>query len=90
MRRWICGLGLLSLLLPLTWGCSSTEPALRPPKTPEEFIPPPNETWASRPIDYPKEALDGDPLLRKAKGPSTPGLTGRPGAAGQRPMMPGM
>ncbi len=89
MRKLIGWLGVVSLAA-LGWGCQSTEPNLRPPKAPEEFVAPPNEQQYSRHIEYPKESMDGDPLLRKNKGVSTPGLTTRPGSAGQRPVGPGM
>jgi len=83
VRKLIGWLGLVSLV-PL--GCMTTEPSMRPPKPPEEFVAPPNEPGYARPVEYPKDVMDGDPLMRKNKGITTPGLMNRPGAAGQRPM----
>lgn len=79
MRKLVGWLGLM-LLVPL--GCTSTEPSLRPPKGPEEFNGPPNEPAYGRPIEYPKDAMDGDPLQRKAKQGALPGMMNGPGAPG--------
>jgi hypothetical protein len=84
--RWIRHtLGLL--LLPICLGgCATSEPQLKPPKAPEEFnAPPDNDSRYNKPIEYPKEAIDQDPL-NKAKG-NNPGGPGGPG--GGKAGMPG-
>ena len=73
----------LAGLLPL--GCATTEPQVRPPKQPDEFIAPPTEM--AKPIAYPAESMDDDPLLKKAKaGSNIPGMmkggAGGPGSPG--------
>jgi hypothetical protein len=75
-------LGLVGL-----WGCESTEQQIRPPKPREEFrAPPEDDLRYSRPMEYPKETMDQDMLMKKARDaakgvPNRPsmGMPGRPG-----------
>ena len=69
-------------------GCTSTDPHVRPPKPPEEFrAPPENDGRYTKPMEYPKESLGEDMLIKKARdaakstpsGPSRMGMPGRPG-----------
>jgi hypothetical protein len=84
MRRIRDLLGLLLLIQIGLLGCATTEPQLKPPKPPEEYNPPPdNDRRYTGPIEYPKETMETDPLLRKAakeKKLSTPGPTMSPSA----------
>jgi hypothetical protein len=49
-------------------GCESTSHQVQPPKPPEEFRDPPeNDPRYSGPIQYPRDTLDQDPLLKKAR-----------------------
>src|SRR5262245_17830675 len=69
------------------WGCGPTEQQPRPPKPPEEFrAPPENDSRYNKPMEYPKETLGEDMLIKKAKdaAKNAPGLNnmrmpGRPG-----------
>jgi hypothetical protein len=75
MRRIRDLLGLSALLLMTLGGCALTENQLRPPKPPEEYNPPPeNDSRYSKPIEYPKDTMDNDALLKKSrnKGPQNP------------------
>jgi hypothetical protein len=78
MRRIRDMLGLLLLIHMGFSGCASSEPQLRPPKAPEEYnAPPDNDPRYNKPIEYPKETMDQDPLTKKAKdAEKTPGPTG--------------
>ena len=72
----------LGVLAPL--GCTSTQPQLRPPKPSEEFVAPPSDPAFGKPVAYPAESLDQDPMLKKGKG-GLPGMMkgggmGGPGA----------
>lgn len=69
-------------------GCETTDQQVRPPKPPEEFrAPPDNDPRYNSPMEYPKETLEADMLLKKARdaaksGPGTPGPTRMPGRPG--------
>ncbi len=79
-------LGLWTVLLVALGGCALTEKEVKPPHPPEEFrAPPENDPRYSKPIEYPKETMDQDGLMKKAKDPSknTPGPLNRPGTPGR-------
>jgi hypothetical protein len=80
MRRIRDMLGLLLLIHASLSGCASTEPQIKPPKQPEEFnAPPDNDPRYNKPIEYPAQVMDDDPLQKKAKdSKNTPGPTGSP------------
>jgi hypothetical protein len=82
MRRIRDLLGLFLLLHAGFSGCAHTEPQIKPPKPPEEFnAPPDNDPRYNKPIEYPAETMDQDPLQKKTKdGKNTPGPTGSPRA----------
>ena len=84
MRRIRDILALLLLIHIGMSGCATTEPQIKPPKPPEEYNPPPeNDKRYMGPIEYPKETMDSDPLMKKAakdKKLGTPGPTTNPGA----------
>lgn len=86
MRRIRDVLGLCGLLLAVAVGCNTTDSnQLRPPKQPEEFrAPPESDPRYSRPLEYPKETMDQDNFLKKAKDTSKGGAPGggRPGMVG--------
>jgi hypothetical protein len=85
MLRMRDGLGLLLAVLLSLAGCTSSDPYVKPPKPPEEYAVPPDDPRFSKPIEYPKEALDrGDPLAQKYKD------TGGPGGPGPGMRGPGM
>jgi len=68
MRRIRDVFGLCGLLLAVVGGCTTDGNQVRPPKAPEEFrAPPDSEAKYSRPLEYPKETMDQDALLKKAK-----------------------
>jgi hypothetical protein len=75
MRRIRDLLGLSAVLVMALGGCTLTETQLKPPKPPEEFkAPPEDDPRYSRPIEYPKDTMDNDALLKKAKkNQGTPG-----------------
>jgi hypothetical protein len=88
----MCGaLGLLTALLGLA-SCTSPNAHLRPVRPPEEYkIPPDNDPRYNQPIEYPKEAMEKDPLQKKG-GPNDPNAPGNgPGGmpGGMRPSTPG-
>jgi hypothetical protein len=87
MRRIRDLLGLLLLIQVGLSGCTTTEPQLKPPKAPEEFnAPPENDPRYNKPIEYPKETMEQDYLLKKAKkDKDTPGPTTSPRQAATRP-----
>jgi hypothetical protein len=67
MRRIRDLLALLLLIHLGMLGCATTEPQLKPPKPPEEYnSPPDNDRRYSGPVEYPKEVMETDPLLKKA------------------------
>ena len=78
--RWIRDvLGLCGLVLAVAAGCASDRDVVKPPKQPEEFrAPPDSEGRYSRPLEYPKETMDQDPLKKasdkKGPGASRPGM----------------
>ena len=84
MRRIRDVLGLCGLLLAVVGGCTSDRDQVRPPKPPEEFkAPPESEAKYSRPQEYPKETMDQDALMKKAKD-AAKGAGGGPGGAPRR------
>jgi hypothetical protein len=61
-------LGLMILASLGVLGCESTRDQVRPPKPQEEFkAPPENDPRYSKPIEYPRETMEQDMLLKKAK-----------------------
>jgi len=72
-------------------GCATMDQQVKPPIPPEEYRPPPdNDRRYSAPIEYPKDTMDQDMMLKKAKenkaatpGPMnstrSPGRTAGPG-----------
>jgi hypothetical protein len=61
------GLGLFVAGL-LGGGCSSTDAHLKPPKPPEEYnAPSDKDSRYTSPIAYPKDSLDKDVLMQRAK-----------------------
>lgn len=90
MRRIRHLVGLLVLTGAVVAGCESSRDHLRPPKPPEEFnAPPPTDPRYSGPVEYPRDVMDQDPLLKRAtKDSKTPGMMnnrmGGPGATGGR------
>jgi hypothetical protein len=80
-------LGLLLLIQVGLYGCTTTEPQLKPLKHPEEYnAPPENDPRYNKPIEYPKETMDQDYLQKKAKkDKDTPGPTRDPRTAAGRP-----
>jgi hypothetical protein len=82
-------LGLLAALLGLA-SCTSPNAHLKPVRPPEEYqVPPDNDPRYNQPVEYPKEALEKDPFLKKAGagGPNGPGGAG--GMPGMRSAAPG-
>jgi hypothetical protein len=72
-------------LMPLIgfFGCSTTEPATRPPKEAMVYRTAPDDPAYSKPLEYPKETMDADPLIKKSsKGAGLPGMSSRPGQPG--------
>jgi hypothetical protein len=69
MRRIRDLLGLCGLLAAVAAGCHATDNNnLRPPKQPDEFrAPPESDPRYSRPIEYPKDTMDQDSIMKKAK-----------------------
>jgi hypothetical protein len=70
-------------------GCYSTEPKIKPPPRPEEYVlPPTDDSRFSNYVSYPKELLNTD-TIKKDKtngGPAGPG--GGPGHFGAGAGMP--
>ncbi|NBO93890.1 MAG: hypothetical protein EBV06_16515 [Planctomycetia bacterium] len=79
MRLVIGSFAVLSLLTLL--GCSTTQPNTRPPKEPMVYRTAPDDPAYSRPLEYPKETMEQDPLIKKAKNAGITGLNQRPGQA---------
>lgn len=68
MRRLRDLVGLLLLVGVGLAGCETTSGQVRPPKPAEEFRDPPeNDPRYSNYVQYPKETLDQDVLLKKAR-----------------------
>lgn len=63
-------------------GCTTSETATRPPKEPMVFRTPPDLPEFNKPLSYPKEFMEEDPLIKKGTKTATPGLGGRPGGPG--------
>ena len=84
MRRMRNLFSLIVLMQLALAGCALTNSELKPPKPPEEFKDPPqNDPRYSKPIEYPKETMEEDRLLKKAAKDASkniPGPTQRPGA----------
>ncbi len=92
MRRIRDLLGLLLLGMAAVNGCESRDNYVRPPKPPEEFnAPPANDPRYTGPIEYPREVMEQDPLLKRAKENKTPNPLNSPraGGAGGPAMRPG-
>ena len=78
------GLGLLAGLG--LGGCSWSTKEVRPPPPPEEFkSPPETDPRYGNPQEYPKETLEQDDPVKKAKD----GLKGMPGQVGGGSKTPG-
>lgn len=88
MRRIRDLVGLLFLAAAFLVGCETTENHVRPPKPQEEFnAPPTNDPRYSGPIEYPREVMEQDMLMKRAKdnskslnpmnGPRPGGVAGR-------------
>jgi hypothetical protein len=78
MLRYWGGLGLLSAALWGLAGCATTESEIKkPPKPPEEYkLPPEDDPRFNKPVEYPKDVFEKDPLQQKAKAKDTPGMIG--------------
>jgi hypothetical protein len=88
MRRTRDTLGLLFLLLVGLHGCALPDGEVKPPRPPEEFrAPPDNDARYSRPIEYPKETMDQDMLLKRQRnaGKGVPGPITSPRSQTARP-----
>jgi hypothetical protein len=60
------------VLLLMTLGCWTAKPNLKPPPHPEELVVPPSaEARFSTPPQFPKEAMNENPLKKNAKDPSS-------------------
>ncbi len=81
MRTTREALGLLLAILIASAGCTSTDAHLKPPKPPVEYTVPPDETRYSKAPEFPKETMDQDFLLKKAKDASKPGSLNNPGSS---------
>jgi hypothetical protein len=88
MRRIRDVLGLCGLVFAAVAGCALSESnQVKPPRPAEEFrAPPESDPRYARPIEYPKDTMDQDMLLKKTKenakgtpGPMRPGMGGGPG-----------
>jgi hypothetical protein len=76
MRIRCFGAALLALA-----GCWSTQPNLKPPSHPEEYrLPPSDDARFSSYIEYPKDTLNQDTILKNNK--NQPGMPG-PGGVGR-------
>src|SRR5262245_39191593 len=69
MRRIRDLVGLMFAAAALIAGCETTQSqVVRPPKMPEEYnAPPTNDPRYSGPVEYPREVMEQDPLLKRAK-----------------------
>ena len=56
MRGMRVGMRCLGTVLLLAAGCWTTEPAVKPPPHPDEYVPPPNDFRFGVPPVFPKEA----------------------------------
>ncbi|MFM7149741.1 MAG: hypothetical protein ACKO23_07855 [Gemmataceae bacterium] len=74
MRRLRDFMGLAFCVFGVLVGCTATEKErIRPPKPPEEFnAPPENDPRYSGPIEYPRDVMDQDMLMKKSKEKSSP------------------
>lgn len=94
MRRIRDLVGLLFVSAAAVAGCETTDNYVRPPKPPEEFnAPPANDPRYSGPVEYPREVMEQDTLLKKAKDNKTPNPLNSSragGAGGPRGGMGGM
>jgi hypothetical protein len=86
MRRVRVALAVALLGLAGPGGCETTDQQVRPPKPAEEFrAPPEDDLRYSKPMEYPKELMDQDMLIKKARdaAKAAPGanmrMPGRPG-----------
>ena len=76
MRGTWVGSRCLAVVLVLAAGCWTTEPSLKPPPHPEEFMVPPDESRFSAPPVFPKEALKESPLKKNPEDTEVPGIGG--------------
>jgi hypothetical protein len=82
MRRLCEGLGLLCGIVIVVAGCHS-DAHLKPPKPPEAYnLPPEGDSRFKDPAAYPKDSLNRDILLQKAK-EAKEGLGDGPSAGGR-------
>jgi hypothetical protein len=74
----------LGIILWFVAGCWTTEPSLKPPPHPEEYIvPPEDDSRFSSPIEYPRGTLNNDLLKKPPAGPTnSSGGPARFGASG--------
>jgi hypothetical protein len=82
MRRRRVGLGLLSATLLTLAGCQTPNTTIKPPLHEEYTLPPADDSRFSSPPNYPKEAIDNNPLKKQSTKPGDqpPGPGGRIGA----------
>jgi hypothetical protein len=85
---WGLGGGLVLALL-IVAGCQSNDGHLKPPKYPEEYVLPPDDSRYSQPVAYPKELLDKDILLQRAADAKNFSGPGGPGGPSMGPRSPG-
>jgi hypothetical protein len=82
VRRLGEGAILLVVALAGLLGCQPSYNHLRPPKAAEDYTPPPKDDLRfSQPVEYPKNTLNSDNLIRP-KDSTTPMGPGGPGGAG--------
>jgi hypothetical protein len=79
MRGMRVGVVHLGVVLLAASGCWTTEPAVKPPPHPEEYVAPPNDLRFTMPPVYPKEAQRD---LQKS--PDNPNGTDQPAKQGPR------
>jgi hypothetical protein len=73
------GIGVLAVALLGAAGCLTNDAHLKkPPKQPEVYAVPPEDPRYDKPIEYPKETMDRDPLQQKSKNDQGPGQPGGP------------
>ena len=74
---------ILVICLALLVGCRNTQPNLKPEKTPEKLVDPPQEARYDTP-GYPRQAFDKpiDPMRNAFDAKATPGVTPTRGSMG--------
>ncbi len=80
-------IGWVGCILLLAAGCWNTKPSVKPPPHPDEFkLPPEDDARFSKPLEYPKGALNQDFIRKKGStgaDPSDPmGAPGRSAVGG--------